>query len=113
MLRFVKLAVAGVVLVAGHGANESRGLITGNQLLSFCTPVDTPTCVGYIAGVADGLMLGKDYGQWKGCLPADSTAQQLEDVTVKFLVEHPAGRHLLASGIVAEALARAFPCPSK
>jgi hypothetical protein len=38
------------------------------------------------------------------------TLQQVRDVAVEFLTAHPETRHTGAVGIVARALAGAFPC---
>jgi hypothetical protein len=54
-------------------------------------------------------MLGR-VGRWTACLPIGVTDDQVIDVAERFLEADPARRGSAALGLVAEALAGAFPC---
>jgi hypothetical protein len=47
------------------------------------------------------------------CARGAITGQQLVDVVVRFLQQHPEIRHYGASNLVAEALSDAFPCEAQ
>jgi hypothetical protein len=49
----------------------------------------------------------------RSCAPADSTAEQLGLVTLKYLHEHPEELHKPASDLIVKAVRAAFPCPKK
>jgi hypothetical protein len=88
---------------------------TGNELhndLSGCAGLSTANkdmlpCIrgtGYVWGVADSL-------GFLCAFPAGVTYVQLVDVVKAYLSSHPEKRHELASNLVFEALAEAFPPP--
>ena len=96
--------------------NESsmvQSYYDGNKLLDLCRR-DEGLCVSYVVGVTDGQLSAvvatsrtRPY-----CIPLNSTSQQVKDVVVKFLNDHPEERHLLGSTVVAEALSQVWPsCP--
>jgi hypothetical protein len=68
-------------------------------------------CVGYVLGVVDGYNDAADHDFL--CAPADSTAEQLGLVTLKYLHEHPEELHKPASDLIVKAVRAAFPCPKK
>lgn len=80
---------------------------TGNDLLARCNAGGEPAmlCAGYVVGIADAFAANDNF-----CIPASVNLRQLVDVFVRFLEQHPDERHLQGSGLVARALAKAFPC---
>ena len=69
-------------------------------------------CYGYVERVADA-MLGSSNNSINGhraCIPAAVTVGELKDIVVQYLYRNVAQRHLLAGGLVAEALEQRFPC---
>ena len=69
--------------------------------------------MGYVEGVADTLAADEYLTGWNACLVGGLTDVQLRDVVVKFLEGHPEERHFAAAALVAQALAKAFPCPKE
>ena len=71
-------------------------------------------CMGFIVGIADilgGLTSeGSDAFGLRACIPTRSTPEQVRDIVVKRLADHPDVRHLPAVFIAVTALAEAFPC---
>jgi hypothetical protein len=94
--------------------------ISGNNLYSYCGPHTAAkptdqwllggTCMGYVTAIMDALSSGNSVNGFRACIPANADMNQTVDVVKMFIVEHPEKRHLVAAGLVAEALARAFPC---
>jgi len=83
----------------------------GNKVLILCThPEGFKGCYGYIAGIADSMAGGNPVGGKRACIQKEVTAGQLVDVTVNYLTQNPAERHVMGSHLVAAALAQAFPC---
>ena len=85
--------------------------VDGDKLYELCSPnsrSSTP-CDDYVLSVADALMLGR-VGRWTACIPSGVTDDQAVDVATRFLETHLAKRGSPALGLVAEALAEAFPC---
>jgi hypothetical protein len=67
-------------------------------------------CLGYIEGATD-------YPEWmrsdrneKQCVPADVVLQQIENVVMVYLRDHPDFRTSLAAALVATAIAQAWNC---
>lgn len=46
----------------------------------------------------------------RACIPPEATNQQIADIAVKFLIEHPAQRHNSARLLALLAWQEAFPC---
>lgn len=82
----------------------------GNALLQDCIQEQHLFCLGYIVAISDVLMNGNSVNGYKACEPMDVTAGQLKDIVVQYLRLNPAERHLGASGLVADAISKAFPC---
>ncbi len=88
--------------------------LTGNDLLKICqqeTKGDTAYCMGFILGVTDVLgdasftFIHSEKATVESmvrtpCFPKETTPEQLRDVVVKFLVDHPAVRHQPAESLV-------------
>lgn len=98
--------------------------VTGTELLAECSATPgSPArklCVGYIAGVVDGIdtllttlrllhPLNNDYPRLY-CLPPGTVAATLVAPTIEYLRKHPATRHYGASSEVVLALKQTYPC---
>lgn len=93
--------------------------INGNQLYNDCAArntegpvyqgVLTGICIGYVTAITDVLSVRAVNG-FKACVPTDANMDQVIDVIKFFIRDHAEKRHLVAAGLVAEALATAFPC---
>jgi hypothetical protein len=112
-----------VILITIQPAFSHRkgfGFETGNSLKTECDGSDVGTsdesyllgqCIGYVAGIADVMSADNDVNGYRACIPTDGvTEAQLRDVVMRFLNAHPETRHLLAAGLVAQALQEAFAC---
>lgn len=95
---------------------SAAGWMSGNELLSACEEMNEAIkyqqlgwCRGYIVGIADAMSPGNSVNGYKAKFTAGITVQQLTDVVLKFLREHPEDRHYSAGSLVAEALSKAFP----
>jgi Rap1a immunity proteins len=81
----------------------------GNQLLEECSSqVDLLFCLGYIDAVNDALD-GNSVNGYEACVPNAVTAGQLKDIMVQYLRLNPADRHLIAVGLVADAISNKPP----
>jgi len=89
---------------------------SGNFLLERCENENVAFtlayCLGYIQGVADGLILGRSIRDEEAffCIPGSATSGQIMRVTKKYLSEHPEKLHQPAVTLVFLALVEAFPC---
>lgn len=99
--------------VRADSVDTGVSFLTGNKLFAFCAAENNITsmvCLGYIEGIADALSGGQWVNGFRACLSIHMTAQQLQDVAMRYLAAHPELRHLAAAGLVASSLANAFPC---
>jgi hypothetical protein len=99
------LAVLFVVGLVGTATADS-----GNDLLDRCSSsaeVNESYCAGYVVGVVERLLAR--HGPF--CPPPKVAMQQLKDVMVLYLQDHPEVRDVNAAALTALALAAAFPCP--
>jgi uncharacterized protein YneF (UPF0154 family) len=103
-----------VVLVAAVWVNFARAAFdNGNELLHNCTirgEFAGGLCYGLITGYYDGMRLSYT------CAKDDPkiNRQQIRDIVVKFLGDHPEARHLPAIYLAARAFVEAFDChPNK
>ena len=101
------------VSFAATNVSKSHGdFFTGNKLKDAFDDKNSFGEVlagGYVAAIYDVLSVTNING-FKACIPNSVTLGQLEDVTKKFLSDHPEKLHYGASGLVASALYEAFPC---
>jgi Rap1a immunity proteins len=71
-------------------------------------------CFGYVVGVSDATQAAQATGAalfgWQACLPPSTTAQQVTEAAVHFLIAHPEAQQSSASGLITKALSDAFPC---
>ena len=108
-------AAASGTSTAGTSAGIA-GFYGGDQLWEECrTEPPSHICDGYVAGIADAMgsahALGMGVLGFHACFRVDLAISQLTNVVKLYLHEHPERRNFLAAGLVADALARAFPCP--
>lgn len=112
------LAVSAAVLVllppAAGAASLVHALVHGNDLLRLCQtrPDDLQefdACDTYIIGATDALDLVAQH-LTNICRPPSHAVQQLRDITVMWLEEHPAERRRPAAKLIGLALAEAWPC---
>lgn len=95
-------------------AKTTNYFMSGNKLLEGC---DVPKqsyplgiCTGYSVAVMDAMLAGQAVNGYTACAPVGVTASQVRDVVIGYLKAHPEVRHYAAVGLVAEAIAEAFPC---
>jgi Ssp1 endopeptidase immunity protein Rap1a len=67
-------------------------------------------CGGYVEGISDALGADNSINGYTACFPENVKERQTIEVVIQFLVANPATRHRDAAGLVAHALAEAFPC---
>ena len=86
----------------------------GDTLYQECSAemgqIEYSSCKGYVAGVSDAMSEGNSIGGYTACFPSYFKVGQAQDAVKQFLTSHPQWRHHAAAGLVAEALAEAFPC---
>ena len=105
-MRFTVAAVVALCASPAFGGFED-----GNKLLSKCEgdPVLRENCYGYIIGISD-TMAGNAINGFRACFPIGVSKVQIFAVTTTYLKDHPENRGYGAAGLVAAALADAFPC---
>jgi Rap1a immunity proteins len=103
-VKTIRIIFAAVFLLSPTFAFSAKGFVTGDDLYSRCS-INSPSCTGYIAGVSDIMSTNDDI-----CLPNHGTIQQIVDIVVKYLSEHPERRHYGAASESGIALMQAFPC---
>jgi Ssp1 endopeptidase immunity protein Rap1a len=109
----VAVATAVAFACVPAAAQEGAGFFTGNDLWSHCpdkSAFSSGICLGFVAGIADVMGTGSAILGSKACIPEHGTAAQARDVVKRFLEQHPERRLYFATGLVADALADAFPC---
>ena len=129
-MRLVARILAALLLLPATGLHAQQ--ISGNELLETCTSdnqVLVGFCLGYIIGYSEGAPWGANltlYGQnprlsvsqlnsqidrfTGSCVPQEATNEQLRDVVLKHIVEHPESRHESARVLIWQAYIGAFPC---
>jgi Rap1a immunity proteins len=132
MKRIVLGSVA-AMLMLGAGPAQAK---SGNDLYGWCTSPDLkPLCDVYVQGVYDGLIsmqgavlftvaamkvpaapekrdpnVRRTLGLWRFCPPEGVTYNQVVDITVAYIRDHPAERHYDAAFEIRLAMIAAFPC---
>ncbi|WP_367159421.1 Rap1a/Tai family immunity protein [Mesorhizobium sp.] len=64
-------------------------------------------CLAGPNGVREGFVINRG----KGCIPSGATNDQLAEVVIKYLGDHPEELHYPAAPLSMVAIAKAFPCP--
>ncbi len=114
-MRRLLVAAAITAALTGRPASadfSATGIETGNGLLAKCAgsyPLPM-VCSWYVAAIADVMANRNAINGYRACIPNGVVTSQLRDITVQYLRTNAATRHLLAAGLVAEALQQAFPC---
>ncbi len=117
VVRFMLIATAvffgfGQAAFSGAGQGVARG-IDGRTLMTFCSgkyDTDLGVCSGYIMAVAEAMMAGERvYGQ-RSCGHDGIKAQQLVDLVRMDVGENDSITRQGAGTMVADILARSFPC---
>lgn len=112
---------------------------TGNELVRVCSEKNYQAqnrswafCVGYVAGVDNGLRTGVDLAGIRDgtlkhnssdssliaytlqyCVPGDVPREQMALVVAKFLLDNPEKLNDFSELLVARALRKAWPCHKK
>jgi hypothetical protein len=107
-MRLSHVRVTALVALLWCSSSFAQGFLHGDELYAFCTKAkQTPqkaTCAGFIIGVVDALTGTHDI-----CLPKEIIGQQVMDIVVDYLREHPETRQNTAASEVGAALKR-FRC---
>lgn len=118
-LIFVVIAGAQVQHDSKKRRSEAEIIFDGNQIYNLCQGYKTdglagklgPGCHLYIAGVAQTLVLADDNALITAPCPGKGvTEEQITDVVIKYLDNHPENRQLPAPFLIGKALNEAFPC---
>jgi Rap1a immunity proteins len=100
--------------LAAEKTSPGLGRMSGNQLYSDCeslTSLDQGICVGYTTAVFDTLQTLRQRAHLPSCAPMGVTVEQVHDVVMKFLQEHPADLNYSADSLAQYAIIAAW-CPS-
>ena len=115
-MRFVPPAATfAVAVLVGHAeAQEVAAFESGDQFLAKCDQ-SADFCSGFVEAAADAMNAarssGGTVGGWTACIPAGAMSDQVRDIAMTYLRNHPEQRHASAASLIASALANAFPCP--
>jgi hypothetical protein len=100
---------------------------SGNDFLSICavdadkSPTEqtlaelraTSACIPYLRGLHDGIVVATAEVHAPYCAPAEVTNNQMEQILVKYLRDHPERAHYLTPVLFLDAMGTAFPCLKK
>lgn len=126
MNKLALLVFAGF-LIAGSSLFAEETYTTGNKLKPACAayvagiPPDrgealkAGVCIGFVDGWVQLAMMLKPplVSEELFCPPKGVTNQQVIDVAVKYMNDHPEKLHLSAAQILYDAMSNSFPCLSK
>jgi hypothetical protein len=115
-MRLRALFSAVVLFFATSAFSQDVGPTTsfknGVALYEACTAASESAklafCLGYVMGVSDSLQ-----SLHLTCSPKEATGQQVVDLVVNRLRDHPDVRQYVAAQEVTLALVKAFPCSKK
>jgi hypothetical protein len=109
--------------VSSTSLADEQGIVVsglkGHDLLRLCSSqAGSPElnfCFGYIEGIRDGLvwLAAAEKSRASVAISGKVTQEQLADVVVKYLKEHPERRERAAGILVLVALKQAFPPKAK
>lgn len=108
----ISVLFAALFLVTTPEANASA-FKGGIDLLTNCEDENSlfrALCDGYIVGISDALSGGNDINGIKACSPDGVTTRQVTEIAMEWLRGHPELLQYAAPGLIAEALAAAYPC---
>lgn len=115
-LLILTILTAGFALCAQPA---QAAFMTGKTLLDLCTSKEADnvfSCENYIAGVVDYHILVRSLGTAPSvdfCLPANIRMQQLRQLVINHLAQHPEQRGFVAAPAIALSIYGAYPCPVK
>lgn len=112
-MRVIVSLGATLVALAVFPPSAAGSSVTGNEFIQDCNsdePMRKIFCYGYVAGMLDGMAVGRVGISPLFCLPANVTVGQVADMTLKALREQPQTRHLPMRVTLAVEVIRAFPC---
>jgi hypothetical protein len=110
-MRRTSIAVLSISISLMMSSRASADFRDGNDLLRDCTsPSQLNYCGGYITAIASVMGGGNGVNGFAACIPSGIEAGQIKDIVIGFLQRHPERRHVGAAGLVAHAIADAFPC---
>lgn len=109
-------------LILSAPAMAATKSVSGQQLLNACLPVvdvekreDSVArallCLGYVTAVMDGLSGGNSINGKMACVPESVDSDHMIGMVVNTFLSRPYTRDQLATGLVADALSSAYPCP--
>lgn len=108
--RFARFAVIGLWLAQ----TPAQALTDRAHLEKWCThgsSVAAGRCIGYLLAAEDALSTGSIEGV-RACLPRDIGLTEQHSVVLDWLRAHPDARATTALGLVAQAFAASYPCPT-
>lgn len=112
-LFFVFGTIAGAFAGQEGGAGSvSPGRLNATDLMTLCAgkyDVDLGFCAGYMTAVADMMVDQPLYG-FRACLLGPVRSQQIMDNVILKVKAMPDRGAFAARAVVADSLARAFPC---
>jgi phage tail protein X len=103
------------MLAAAIGPARAQNYVTGNEWYALCTNSNGGPqlgCVTYARGIADGFLVWQQVlpNNALVCLPDNSVANQLRDVGLKYIKQHPETRDQWIGELLLRAYAEAWPC---
>lgn len=117
MWRVALCVAAAMGISSGTMAQTADAFETGNGLDISCgendgqqRPFPFGACYGYSVAIADVMHRGISISGFRACIPANITKGQVVDAVRTWLRKSPQQWHYGAAGLVAQALATAFPC---
>jgi phage protein U len=113
MFRFFSVITVFILATAPSYAGQGMYFLTGNQLKSHCedgNAVDLATCGGYVQGVFDEFEIERAGESKSECVPEGVVAQQVVDIALKYINEHPQYRQLQAAALIHQSLVDAWKC---
>ncbi|HEY1794833.1 MAG TPA: Rap1a/Tai family immunity protein [Stellaceae bacterium] len=105
-------AVATAVFAAAGPARA--GIEDGTALYRYCSATIGAFemyCFGYVDSVVNDMRIYGSVHGYRACLPTLLEDNQRRDIIVAFLRRNPEAARSDATGLIARALAEAFPCP--
>jgi hypothetical protein len=107
MTRIAVLIAACLLATAAHAQSVSK--VKGVTLMKACTGASTTVCDAYVDGIRDTIE-AEGKAAALACIPVATTGNELRDVLVHYLKNHPEDEHVDAANIFPKAFSKAYPC---
>lgn len=110
-MKYFLLTMAVLPQTIASQNNNPLAFDTGNDIHSACTsqnPTSVIACRSFIFGVTVGYGVTSD-AERNVKIPEDVTRQQIEDVVMNFLRQHPETRQKRSVSLIVRALHEAWP----